>query len=144
MDFVYRWCTDYTPDEAKCESEARPRRQLRWTARGVMDDGLEEAKQGWFWSEHGVRLLPPNWRHSDSAGSHRRERRRPRCRREHYLGHVERPGLLGLCSRLHHDRFVAVGRPRPTCGDCKRRLLGTLGKILDVHMRSCSLARTWE
>jgi len=71
LDFVYRWCTNYTPDDARYEAENYTRRILRRSAREVTYEDLESTKDGWFWSRHVVRLLPPNRWHSDSVGSHR-------------------------------------------------------------------------
>ncbi|MFY9717782.1 MAG: hypothetical protein WAK40_07630 [Thermoplasmata archaeon] len=71
VNFVYRWCTDYTPGDARLEGETYQRRILRRTAREVLYEDLEDSKDGWFWSRHQVRLLPPNRWHSDSIGSHR-------------------------------------------------------------------------
>ncbi|MGC2034502.1 MAG: hypothetical protein WA761_03530 [Thermoplasmata archaeon] len=71
LDFVYRWCTDYTPDDGLFEEESYQRRILRRTPREVIYEDLEDTKGGWFWSRHVVRLLPPDRWHSDSVGSHR-------------------------------------------------------------------------
>jgi len=71
LDFVYQWCTDYTPQDARYEQEKYQRRILRRNSREVIYEDLEETKQGWFWSRHVVRLHPPNRWHSDSVGSHR-------------------------------------------------------------------------
>lgn len=71
LDFVYRWCTDYRADDAKYESEAYQRRILQRSPHRVVYEDLEDTKQGWFWSRHVVRLMPPNRWHSDSVGSHR-------------------------------------------------------------------------
>jgi hypothetical protein len=71
LDFVYRWCTDYTPQDAKYESETYERRILRRSLREIIYEDLEETKGGWLWARHVVRLMPPNRWHSDSIGSHR-------------------------------------------------------------------------
>jgi hypothetical protein len=71
VSFVYRWCTDYTPGDARLEGEKFQRRILRRTEREVVYEDLEDTEDGWFWSRHVVRLLPPNRWHSDSVGSHR-------------------------------------------------------------------------
>jgi hypothetical protein len=71
LDFVYRWCTDYTPNDGRYEGESYQRRILRRTAREVIYEDLEDTKEGWFWTHHVVRLLPPDRWHSDSVGSHR-------------------------------------------------------------------------
>jgi len=71
LDFVYRWCTDYTPKDARYEQDEYERRIFRRSSREVVYEDLSETKQGWFWSRHVVRLLPPNRWHSDTVGSHR-------------------------------------------------------------------------
>lgn len=71
LEFVYRWCTDYTPSDAKYETEKYQRRIIRRSPREVVYEDLESTKQGWSWSRHIVRLSPPNRWHSDSVGSHR-------------------------------------------------------------------------
>lgn len=71
VDFVYRWCTDYTTDDARYESENYRRRILRRSSRQVVYEDLEETSAGWRWTRHVVRLLPPDRWHSESVGSHR-------------------------------------------------------------------------
>ncbi|HTP54922.1 MAG TPA: hypothetical protein VML94_08220 [Thermoplasmata archaeon] len=71
LDFVYRWCTDYTPGDARLEGEKFERRILRRSPREVVYEDLEELDGGWFWTRHIIRLMPPNRWHSDSIGSHR-------------------------------------------------------------------------
>jgi hypothetical protein len=71
LEFVYRWCTDFTPEDAKLEEEAYERRILHRTRREVTYEDLEETPHGWAWARHVVRLMPPNRWHSDSVGSHR-------------------------------------------------------------------------
>jgi hypothetical protein len=71
MDFVFRWCTDYTPEDSKLEKEAYQRRILRRSPREVVYEDLDDTPDGWFWAHHVVRLHPPDRWHSDSVGSHR-------------------------------------------------------------------------
>ncbi len=71
LDFVYRWCTDYTPQDARYEHDEYERKILRRASREVVYEDMWESKEGWFWSRHVVRLLPPNRWHSDTVGSHR-------------------------------------------------------------------------
>ena len=71
VEFVYRWCTDYTPQDARYEKDEYQRRILRRSPREVVYEDLSESKDGWFWSRHVVRLSPPNHWHSDTVGSHR-------------------------------------------------------------------------
>jgi len=71
LKFVYRWCTDYTPRDARLEEENYERRLLRRSRTEVVYEDLEELNRGWYWTRHVVRLRPPNRWHSDSVGSHR-------------------------------------------------------------------------
>jgi hypothetical protein len=71
LDFVYRWCTDYSAGDAQLEGEAYERRILRRTPREVVYQDLSTADGGWSWTQHVVRLLPPDRWHSESVGSHR-------------------------------------------------------------------------
>jgi len=71
MEFVYAWCTDYTPEDAKYEAEEYQRRILRRSRHEVVYEDLEETPEGWVWSRHVVRLWPSRRWHSDSVGSHR-------------------------------------------------------------------------
>jgi hypothetical protein len=71
LEFVYRWCTDYTPQDARYEAEQYERRILLRSRRKVVYEDLEDTPEGWVWSRHVVRLAPPNRWHSDSVGSHR-------------------------------------------------------------------------
>ncbi|MCI4368844.1 MAG: hypothetical protein L3K09_04700 [Thermoplasmata archaeon] len=71
LKFVYEWCTDYRPQDARLESENYERKILRRSSREVIYEDLEDSKDGWFWARHVVRLFPPNRWHSDTVGSHR-------------------------------------------------------------------------
>ncbi len=98
LDFVYRWCTDYTPEDAKYEGESFQRRILRRSRREVIYENLDEVGRGWWWSRYVVRLMPPRRWHADSIGSHRSVR------------------LDYLLSRLPGDRtqLILTARRRPT------------------------------
>jgi hypothetical protein len=101
LEFVYRWCTDYTADDARHEGEHYERKVLERSSRQVMYEDLESSKDGWFWSRHVVRLAPPDRWHSDSVGSHRaisleyRLRRLPGARTELTLTARRRPYGIG-------------------------------------------------
>jgi hypothetical protein len=71
IEFVFDWCTDYTPGDAGYEAEEYQRRILKRDSREVVYEDLEDTNDGWFWTRHVVRLHPPNWWHSESVGSHR-------------------------------------------------------------------------
>jgi len=71
LDFVYRWCTDFSDKDAVYEGDTYERRILRRTSKQVVYEDLQETANGWLWARHVVTLLPPNRWHSDSVGSHR-------------------------------------------------------------------------
>lgn len=71
MEYVFKWCTDYAPQDAGLEGEEYERKILRTSPREVVYEDLQESPDGWFWSRHVVGLFPPSGWHSDSVGSHR-------------------------------------------------------------------------
>jgi hypothetical protein len=71
LEFVYRWCTDYTPTDARISGEGFDRRVVRRTRNAVVLEDLYDTGQGWIWLRRVVRLFPPaRWR-ADSVGSDR-------------------------------------------------------------------------
>jgi hypothetical protein len=70
-DFVYDWCTDYTPGDAKLEGETYDRRIISRKPRRVVYEDLYEGNDGWRWSRHEVTLRPPDRWHSESVGNYR-------------------------------------------------------------------------
>lgn len=71
LPFVYRWCTDYTPSDARYSLEGYDRRIIRRGRREVIFEDLYDTRQGWIWIRRVVRLLPPDRWHADSVGSDR-------------------------------------------------------------------------
>lgn len=71
LDFVYRWCTDYTAQDARLEGERYERRILKRTSNEVVYEDLDDLDGGWFWSRMVFRLHPPDRWHAESVGSHR-------------------------------------------------------------------------
>ena len=71
LPFAFRWCTDYTPRDARYSAERYDRRILRRSGREVVFEDLYDTKQGWIWIRRAVRLLPPARWHADSVGSDR-------------------------------------------------------------------------
>jgi hypothetical protein len=71
LSFVYRWCTDYTPKDARYSREGYDRRILQRSHREVIFEDLYDTKKGWIWMRRVVRLLPPDRWHADSVGSDR-------------------------------------------------------------------------
>ena len=71
LDFAFRWCTDYSPDDGKLEGESYQRKVISRTRRRVVFEDLEGSKDGWVWSRDVVRLRPPNRWHMDGVGNQR-------------------------------------------------------------------------
>ena len=71
IDFVFAWCTDYTPGDAALEKETYQRKIIERTPRAVVFEDLEESKDGWDWSRAVVSLRPPNRWHMDGMGNNR-------------------------------------------------------------------------
>lgn len=71
LPFVFRWCTDYSPEDAALEKEEYTRRVLRRSPREVVYEDLSESPDGWFWSRATVRLTPPGRWHADMQGNYR-------------------------------------------------------------------------
>ncbi len=71
LAYVFAWCTDYTPADAKLEGEDYARRILERTPRRVVLEDLEDTPDGWNWSRGVVRLRPPNRWRMDAIGNFR-------------------------------------------------------------------------
>lgn len=71
LNFVFRWCTDYTPADARLEKDDYTRKILAKGPRKVVYEDLYDGPAGWSWSRHVVDLHPPNRWHSASTGNHR-------------------------------------------------------------------------
>lgn len=71
LPFVFAWCTDYSPDDARLEGEVFTRRILHRTSRKIIYEDLYDEPTGWMWSHTEVEPHPPNRWHAESVGSHR-------------------------------------------------------------------------
>jgi hypothetical protein len=71
LDFAFKWCTDYSPEDANLEGESYQRKVIERTSRRVIFEDLEEAEDGWVWGRDVVTLLPPNRWHMDGVGNRR-------------------------------------------------------------------------
>ncbi|HEV2317487.1 MAG TPA: hypothetical protein VGV89_07945 [Thermoplasmata archaeon] len=71
IDFVFRWCTDYSPQDAALEKEHYERRILARSSKQVTYEDLESDKNGWVWRRYVVDLLPPDRWHAESVGNRR-------------------------------------------------------------------------
>ena len=71
LEFVFAWCTDYTPQDARLEGESYERKVIERTPHRVIFEDLEETEAGWVWSRDIVTLHPPNRWHMDGVGNRR-------------------------------------------------------------------------
>jgi hypothetical protein len=71
LPFVYRWCLDYAPDDAKLSKEDFVRKIVHRSAGKVVYEDLEEGPTGWRWSHIVVTKRPPDGWHAEITGSHR-------------------------------------------------------------------------
>jgi hypothetical protein len=71
IDYVFAWCTDYTPKDAQLEGESYTRKVIERTKDQVIFEDLEETRTGWDWGRDVVTLRPPNRWHMEGVGKHR-------------------------------------------------------------------------
>ena len=71
LPYVFRWCTDYSPEDPRLAKEDSRRRILARSARRVIFEDLYDGPEGWVWSHDVVTLDPPNHWHAEIVGSHR-------------------------------------------------------------------------
>jgi hypothetical protein len=72
IEYVFAWCTDYRPDDARREREEYQRRIVSRSKRRVVYEDLGDAEPGgWWWSRFDVTLRPPDRWTAESVGSHR-------------------------------------------------------------------------
>ena len=101
VDFVFRWCTDYTPEDPRLGKEVKERRILERSEGKVVYEDLEPTPGGWHWSRVDVTLHPPDRWTARIRGNHRDWRLEytlrslPGNRSELFWTGVRRPALLG-------------------------------------------------
>lgn len=71
LPFVFRWCTDYQPEDNRLEKEEYARKIIERTSTRIVYEDLFEADDGWRWARHVVTLHPPDRWHSESVGNYR-------------------------------------------------------------------------
>jgi hypothetical protein len=71
LPFVYRWCTDFGPGDARLEGEEYARRILERTKRRVVYEDLSDTPNGWYWKRQTVDLHPPDGWSCLSVGNYR-------------------------------------------------------------------------
>jgi hypothetical protein len=72
LSFVYRWCTDFGPDDGQYSGEDKTinlnRRIIERTPNRVVFENLYDRGRGWAWERHVVTLMPPDRWHSEGKG----------------------------------------------------------------------------
>lgn len=71
LDFVFRWCTDFDPDDARREHDTYRRKVVLRHPDQVVYEDLEEGRGGWSWARYDVRLQGPRHWQMESLGTHR-------------------------------------------------------------------------
>jgi hypothetical protein len=72
LDFVFRWCTDYSTEDPGLEGEEFERRILALSSSEAIYEDLDQGPDGgWLWSRWKVSLHPPDHWHGESIGSTR-------------------------------------------------------------------------
>jgi len=69
--FVFRWCTDYRPDDGRLAGERYDRRVLRRSRSEVVFEDLWWEQDGWRWRHNRVRLYPATRWHAESTANFR-------------------------------------------------------------------------
>ncbi len=72
LDFAYRWCTDFRPDDGERSKEGNARQILRKGRRTVVYEDLYPSDHGWMWSRQTVTLRPPDRWTAVADGNYRR------------------------------------------------------------------------
>ncbi len=71
VPFVLRWCTDYSPTDAKLERSRFRRRILKRSPGRVVFEDLDHTPEGWVWSRWTVTIHPPDRWHGEAVGNYR-------------------------------------------------------------------------
>ena len=71
IDFAFRWCTDYTPEDGQLAGDGHARRILSRSGRRVVYETLYDYPEGWAWSRQTVTLHPPNRWTATAVGNYR-------------------------------------------------------------------------
>jgi hypothetical protein len=69
LAYVFRWCTDYTPGDAKLEGETYQRKVIRRSRRHVTLEDMDDSPMGWYWARLEVDLMPPDRWHLVATGN---------------------------------------------------------------------------
>jgi hypothetical protein len=114
LEFVFRWCTDYTPQDASYSGEGYDRRILRRSTRAVVLEDLYDTGKGWIWLRRVVRLSPPNRWRADTVGSDRA------ISVDYRLSEI--PGKRTLLTIRARRRPYGIGTENPPKGTWERSI----------------------
>jgi hypothetical protein len=70
LRFVFSWCTDFGPGDAKLEGEEYRRKVLARDGSHVVFEDLDESPEGWEWARYDVTLRPPDAWYMENRGNH--------------------------------------------------------------------------
>ena len=102
LDFVFRWCTDFGPEDASLTGERFLRKVFRRRRNEVIFEDLNETPSGWMWLRNVVTLYPPDRWHLEAVGNSLdakadyRLSGLPDGRTRFVMTWTLRPGLLGM------------------------------------------------
>ncbi len=71
LEFAFRWCTDYRPDDARRAGGRFDRRVLHRSRSEVLFEDLWWQRDGWRWRRTRVALRAPDAWHAESIGNYR-------------------------------------------------------------------------
>ena len=71
IGFVFRWCTDHGPGDAKIEGAEYARRVISRSKGHVVYEDLATTPNGWWWNHWTVTLRPPDAWHGECLGNYR-------------------------------------------------------------------------
>jgi len=133
LPYVFRWCTDYSPEDPRLEKENYTRRVLSRSARRVIFEDLYDEPVGWVWSHDVVTLSPPDHWHADIVGTHREWT-------IDYRLHVLPDGRTGLSFRGRRRPTPLGGRnpPKPQLVRELKALWRNFGRALERDYRAAS------
>jgi len=69
LGFVYRWCTDFGPEDASLTGEEFLRKVVRRSRTEIIFEDLNETPAGWMWLRNVVTLHPPDRWHLEATGN---------------------------------------------------------------------------
>jgi hypothetical protein len=71
LDFVFQWCTDYSPRDPVLHHGDYERKIVERRPHRVVFEDLYPLVHGWSWSRGTSRLQPPDRWHAEERGNHR-------------------------------------------------------------------------